>query len=87
MNTSSYYLGRRLISCGTIIVVAGLLLIGFQNWLSATDVRDHRSIASSMLRESGINRVTLSEWEAPSSVLSWMALLGGFVVIAVDTFD
>ena len=75
------HLSRILIVCGTIMVVASLLLVGLQMMLSAEDVHDHRSQASSLLRDSRIERVTLSEWEPPSVAIAWVALAGGFVLI------
>jgi hypothetical protein len=74
-------LGRRLIVCGTIIVVAALILVGCEMGLSAEDIRDHRAQSSSLLRSGGVDRVTLSQWEPPSIFIAWVAMLGGFALI------
>ena len=71
-----------LIVCGTMLVVAALVLVGYQMSLSAADVRDHRTQASHLLRDSTVERVTLSEWEPPSLMIAWVALAGGFLLIA-----
>jgi hypothetical protein len=75
-------LGPLLIACGTLLVVAALALAGYQMSLSAADVRDHRTQASGLLRDSNVEKVTLSEWEPPSTAIAWVALAGGFVLIA-----
>ena len=74
-------LSRSLISSGTTLAIGSLVLAGFQMWLSAADVREHRSLSSSFLRDAQVERVTLSEWEPPSTSLSWAALGGGFALI------
>jgi hypothetical protein len=76
------HLSTALIVCGTILVVAALVLVGYQMSLSAADVHDHRTQSSSLLRDSTIERVTLSEWEPPSMVIAWAALVGGFALVA-----
>ena len=76
-----YHLSRRLVACGTIIVAASLLLVGFQMSLAADDVRDHRAKASTLLREANIDRVTLNEWEPPSTLIAWFSLFGGFALV------
>jgi hypothetical protein len=75
--------GPFLIACGTLIVLAALLLVGFQMSLSADDVRDHRAQSSNLLRDEEFDRVTLSEWQPPSTSTAWMALSGGFVLIDI----
>jgi hypothetical protein len=75
-------LGPILIACGTLLVVAALVLVGYQMSLSAADVRDHRTQASNLLRDSTVEKVTLSEWEPPSLMIAWAALAGGFLLIA-----
>jgi hypothetical protein len=70
-----------LIVCGTMLVVAALVLVGYQMSLSAADVRDHRTQSSSLLRDSTIERVTLSQWEPPTLVIAWAALVGGFGLV------
>ena len=48
-------LSRILIVCGTIMVVAAPVLVGFQMSLSAEDVHDHRSQASNSFEIRGLN--------------------------------
>ena len=70
-----------LITCGTILVVAALVLVGYLNALSAADVRDHRSQSSSLLRDLSIDRVTLSEWQQPTPLSAYATIIGGFFLI------
>ncbi len=76
-----------LISCGTLVVIAALFLVGYQMSLSAQDIREHRLASSSLLRDSTIERVTLSEWEPPSIAIAWVALAGGFGLIGIGVRD
>ncbi len=70
-----------LIACGTILVVAALVLIGYLYALSAADIRDHRIQSSNLFRDSTIERVTLSEWEPPVPFSAYGVIAGGFLLI------
>jgi hypothetical protein len=80
-------LSTLLIACGTIIVVASLVLIGHQNALSAADVRDHRTQSASLLRDSTVEQVTLSEWERPNQNVSYLTIAGGFWLIITGVIN
>jgi len=75
------HLSLMLIGCGTILIVASLVLIGYLNALAAADVHDHRSQSASILRDSTIERVTLAEWERPTPFSAYATILGGFLLI------
>src|ERR1700677_1760391 len=74
-------LSTMLIACGTILVVAALVLVGYLNALAAADVRDHRIQSANILRDSTIERVTLSEWEQPTPFSAYATIVGGFLLI------
>ena len=57
------------------------MLVGYLNALGAADVRDHRVQSSNLLRDSTIERVTLSEWDRPTPYSAYATIFGGFFLI------